>query len=84
MIAVAAGAMQLYWYYQRYFHMTEDGKAEDDPYKPLLSIKETSGIAFEHKTANFVSNWVAFALSVGSWYFIICWIVSAHTKGVAT
>ena len=76
-IAVAAGAMQFYWYYQRYFHMTEDGKAEDNPYKPLLSIKEVPSIVYEHTTANFISNWVAFFLTVVSWIFIAYWIIDA-------
>ncbi|MXY38494.1 MAG: hypothetical protein F4160_07715 [Rhodospirillaceae bacterium] len=76
-IAAAAVAMQFYWYYLRYFHITEDGTAELPSDQPPISIKETSGIEFEHKTANFISNWVAFLLTVVSWIIIASWIVDA-------
>ena len=79
-IAAVAVAMQLYWYYLRYCHLNEDGKVENNPNtndSTLVSINVVKRVCLRHNAANFVSNWVAFLLTVVSWIFIARWIVEA-------
>lgn len=88
-IGAAAIMVQVYWYCLKYFHLIADinvttsYSSPEEHIEPLYNVDLTKqGIA--QKRANLLSNWGAFVLTLGSWYFIICWIVSAHGQGVAT
>ena len=85
-IGTAAFVVQVYWYWQKYYHLKESGKVDTSTVEQNerpLPIDASNGRGIAQKRANLLSNRVAFALTVGSWYFIICWIVSAHAKGAA-
>ena len=86
-IGAAAIIVQVYWYWQKYYHLKEDGKIDnrgENKVGQLAHIDTLTGRGIVQKRANLLSNRVAFSLSFVSLCFIICWIVSAHMKGVAT
>ena len=86
-IGAAAFLVQVYWYWQKYYHLKEDGKVDVsvvDQNENPLPINISTGRGMAHKRANLLSNRIAFSLTVVSLYFIISWIVSAHANGVAT
>ena len=79
-ISAAAVAVQLYWYYLRYCHLFFDARVFDSPRandEQLTSIHVVTIESFEYKSADLFSNWVAFLLTVISWYFIGHWIAAA-------
>ena len=88
-IGAAAIVVQVYWYSLKYFHLIADMRvatsysSPEENIQPLFNIDLTKQ-SIAQKRANWLSNWGAFILAIGSWFVIICWIVSANTKGVAT
>ncbi len=81
-IGAAVIVVQFYWYILRYLHFKEDGILEQEPVshgesRLLLKIKLNNSFSFAHKSANLVANWIAFILTIASWYFVGSWIVNA-------
>ena len=78
-ILIALVAIQLYWYYLKYHHFIEDGEIE--PNDHLLKRGEkydkitVTHIPLVRKEADLISNYVAFVLTICSWYFVISWMV---------
>ena len=86
-IGTAAIAVQVYWYWQKYYHLKEDGKIDnrgENKVGQLAHIDEPTDRGIVQKRANLLSNRVAFSLSFVSLCFIIFWIGSAHANGAAT
>ena len=86
-IGAAAFGVQFYWYCLKYCHLKEDGKVlfrDMEQSETQMPLDAVTHLGIAQKTANLISNWIAFLLTVFSLYFIVCWIVSAHAKGVAT
>lgn len=78
-LGTAAIFVQLYWYVQRFQHLSEDGIVENDPvignpHAPPQKIFWNPAIRLVRKGADLFSNWVAFLLTVLSWWFIATWI----------
>ncbi len=73
-IGVAVIAAHLYWYWLRYCHLWEDGVIES---VPPVRIKGHDSVVLVQKSASLFSNWIAFLMTLASWYFVIGWIVEA-------
>ena len=78
-VGVAVVASQLYWYAQRYLHLYEDGEIEheqvlSDDVKKSFKISGNRKLGLVRKAADLFSNYVAFGLTLLSWYFIGSWI----------
>ena len=79
-VGAATIAVQFYWYYLRYCHLRHDAKVVDRPgttEETLVPVQMIGGTSFLHKSANLFSNWIAFLLTIISWYFIGNWVVNA-------
>ena len=79
-LGAAAVFAQIYWYVQRFQHLSEDGIIEKDPVMgnkdaPPQKIFWNPAIRLVRKGADLFSNWVAFLLTVLSWWFIASWII---------
>ena len=77
----AAILVQVYWYWQKYNHLKEDGEIDnrgEQKVGRLMHIDTPTGRGIAQKRTNLLSNQVAFGLTVVSSFFVICWIVSAH------
>lgn len=79
-LGAAAIFAQIYWYVQRFQHLSEDGIIENDPVTgnpnaPPQKIFWNPAIGLVRKGADLFSNWVAIVLTVLSWWFIASWIV---------
>ena len=81
-LGIAAVLAQLYWYFLRYQHLSEDGTIERDQDPGFsaeraepLKISRNTALGLVRKEADLFSNWVAFLLTCLSWYFIYLWIV---------
>ena len=81
-LGIAAVLAQLYWYFLRYQHLSEDGtiEREQDPgfsaeRAEPLKISRNNALGLVRKEADLFSNWVAFLLTGLSWYFIYLWII---------
>ena len=79
-LGTAAIFAQVYWYVQRFQHLSEDGIIEKDPVMgnpdaPPQKIFWNPAIRLVRKGADLFSNWVAFVLTVLSWWFIASWII---------
>ena len=77
----AAVAVQIYWYVQRFQHLSEDGILEKDPVMgnpdaPPQKISWNPSIRLVRKEADFIANWVAVLLTLLSWCFITSWILN--------
>ena len=88
-ICATALGVQFYWYCLKYYHLKEDGMVDvsatdDEEIRVPIDSELAAHLGIAQKRANFLSNWVAFGLTVVSLYFIVYWIVSAHAKGMAT
>ena len=80
---VGAGAAQMYWYLMKYCHMRDDAKANaHPPDRPdhLLRLAANPDVNLEQASANWISNTIAFGLTLGSWLFMYCWIAAAYTS----
>lgn len=80
-LGTAAVFAQIYWYVQRFQHLSEDGIIEKDPVMgnpnaPPQKIFWNPAIRLVRKGADLFSNWVAFLLTVLSWLFIGSWVIS--------
>lgn len=77
-LGVAVISAHIYWYVQRYFHLNEDGtidiRVAGEP-KRNTNISEGT-FDLEQSSANLISNYVAFILTVLSWWFVVAWIFS--------
>ena len=78
-LGAAAIFAQCYWYVQRFQHLSEDGIIEKDPVMgnpdaPPQKIFWNPAIRLVRKGADLFSNWVAFLLTLLSWWFIATWI----------
>ena len=79
-LGAAAVFAQIYWYVQRFQHLLEDGILEKDPVMgnpkaPPQKIFWNPAIGLVRKEADLFSNWVAFVLTVLSWWFIALWTI---------
>ena len=78
-ILIALVAIQLYWYYLKYHHLIEDGEIEPNNHLRSRGDKyekiTVTHIPLVRKEADLISNYVAFILTISSWYFVISWIV---------
>ena len=81
-LGVAAVLAQIYWYFLRYQHLSEDGTIERDQDPGFsaeraepLKISRNKALSLVRKEADLFSNWVAFLLTGLSWYFIYLWII---------
>ncbi len=80
---LAAIAAQVYWYVQRYQHLSEDGILEKDPVTgnrgaPSQKISWNPSIRLVRKGADLFSNRVAVLLTLVSWSFIVSWILDLY------
>ena len=78
-VGAAVVASQLYWYAQRYLHLYEDGEIEHErvlsgDVKKSFKISGNRKQGLVRKGADLFSNYVAFGLTLLSWYFIGSWI----------
>ncbi|MCE2519902.1 MAG: hypothetical protein J4G15_08770 [Alphaproteobacteria bacterium] len=83
---VGAGAAQIYWYFMKYCHMRDDAKANSSlPDRPdyLLRLAANPDVNLKQASANWISNTIAFGLTLGSWWFMYCWIAAALLPGEA-
>ena len=76
----AAVAAQIYWYVQRYQHLSEDSFLEKDPVMgnrgaEPQKISWNPSIRLVRKGADLFSNRVAVLLTLVSWWFITSWII---------
>lgn len=79
-VLVGAGAAQVYWYCMKYCHMRDDAKTNSslpDYQDHLLRLAANPGVNLRQASANWISNMVAFALMLGSWWFMYYWIAAA-------
>ena len=79
-LGVAVISAHIYWYVQRYLHLNEDGMIEmKPPGEPKRNVN-IRGHEFhlEQSSANLISNYVAFVLTVLSWWFVVAWIFSGR------
>ena len=80
-ILVALIAIQLYWYFLKFHHLIEDGEIEPNEHLRLQGHKydkiSITHIPLVRKDADLISNYVAFVLTILSWYFAISWIVGS-------
>lgn len=80
-IFVALVAIQLYWYFLKFHHFIEDGEIEPNESLRMRGHKydkiTITHIPLVRKEADLISNYVAFVLTICSWYFVISWIVSS-------
>ena len=71
--------IQLYWYFLKYHHLKEDGEIEPTEYMRSQNSKyekpDKTHIPLVRKSADLSANYVAFILTISSWYFVGCWIV---------
>lgn len=78
-ILIALVAIQLYWYYLKYHHFIEDGEIEPNDHLRKRGEKydkiTVTHIPLVRKEADLISNYVAFVLTICSWYFVISWMV---------
>ena len=79
-LGVAAVLAQIFWYVLRYKHLSEDGTIEQDPLITAkgaepAKISRNDALGLVRKEADLFSNWVAFVMTLLSWYFISSWIV---------
>ena len=87
-VAVLSGAAiftQIYWYVLRYQHLREDGSIERDQspeYSMPLKISRNKALGLVRKEADLFSNWVAFVMTLLSWYFIARWIIDGLSGNV--
>ena len=76
-LGAAAVLAQFYWYAMRYLHLAAEGKVpEIDPRsgRSSRSWSITPRMRLGRKTSDLLANWVAFILTLGSWYFIARWV----------
>ena len=84
-LGAAAVFAQIYWYVQRFQQLSEDGIIENDPVignldAPPQRIFWNPAIRLVRKDADLFSNWVAFLLTVLSWWFINSWVVGGSIR----
>lgn len=82
-VLLGVGAAQVYWYCVKYFHMRDDAKANSSPpdqHDHLLRLAANPDVSLKQASANWISNMAAFALTLGSWWFMYYWIVAAPTS----
>ena len=72
-LLLAVVAIQLYWYFLKFHHIKEDGVIESENRK-LRNIWNIH-FPFVRKNADLFSNYVAFILTICSWYFVASWIL---------
>ena len=70
--------VQIYWYFQRYQHIKEDGEIEIDPATSPkdaqnMKISRAQHLPLERKRADLYSNYVSLFLTLYSWYFVANW-----------
>ncbi len=78
-VLVALIAIQLYWYFLKFHHFIEDGEIEPNEHLRSHGHKydkiTITHIPLIRKDADLFSNYVAFILTIFSWYFLFSWIV---------
>ena len=78
-ILSAVIVIQLYWYFLKYHHLKEDGEIEPTEYMRSNNSKyekpDITHIPLVLKSADLFANYVAFILTISSWYFVASWIV---------
>ena len=78
-LLMALIVIQIYWYFQKFHHLKEDGEIEQDPALSSgrgknLKISRTH-FTLVRKSADLYSNYVAFILTVCSWCFAFSWVI---------
>ena len=76
-ITIAIFVVQIYWYFQRYQHIKEDGEIQIYPFTSQsgpknLKISRTD-LPRIRKRADLYANYVTFFLTLYSWYFAAIW-----------
>ena len=84
-LGVAAFLAQLYWYVLRYHHLKDDGRIDQLPeisgeIKGNLKINWNNSFILIRRSADLVSNWTAFVLTLLSWWCIGSWIISGYPQ----
>ena len=80
-VLVGAGAAQFYWFCMKYCHMRDDAKANSShPDQPdyILRLAANPDVNLKQASANWISNTIAFGLTLGSWWFMYRWIAAAR------
>ena len=79
-ISVAVVLASLYWYIMRYRHLIDD--AEKQEYRPgydapsrAIPISAQGNFPLRQKSASLFSNWIAFLMTIASWYCVFCWMI---------
>ncbi len=77
----------VYWYVLRYCHLRDDGMIDRSPEMVLqgagpehAKISWNEEICLVRRGADRFSNWVAFSLTILSWYFIVLWIATGNSS----
>ena len=75
----------LYWYVLRYYHLRDDGRIEQVPEfsgvkKENLKINSNNSFILVYRSADLVSNRIAFALTLLSWLCIGSWIIGGNPQ----
>ena len=81
-LGAAAFLAQLYWYAMRYLHLTAEGKVPElDARSPRSSgtWPIAAGMRLGRKPSDLLANWLAFILTLLSWYFLARWICCLDT-----
>ena len=82
-LGCAAIFAQIYWYVLRYQHLSEDGTYDPRPGPDgirsvkTLPIQSNNKIDLARKSADLFANWVAFVMTLASWFFIFPWIIES-------
>ena len=79
-LLMALIVIQLYWYFQKFHHLKEDGEIEQEPTlspdgRKSLKISRNDAFTLVRKSADLYSNYVAFILTLFSWYFAFSWVI---------
>ena len=78
LLITAIVVVQVFWYFQRYQHLKEDGEIEIDPATSPrdaqnIKISRAQHLPLVRKRTDVYSNYVSFFLTLYSWYFVAIW-----------